>query len=365
MELQRFINDNTDYISKFRKLNLIVKTYTELNLAIITYKRNINYDFKNNSIIKWCKGAVINTNNHKIISLSPPKCYLTYSFNNIPDIIEKDYILQPLIDGTMINMFYHNNQWMISTRSFIGAKNKWDQKISFKKMFDEAKNNMNVEELNKNHSYSFVLHHKNNRIISKIVENSIVLVDEYSFEGDSPVHVDFQDKYTSFTFVKNNELNVLKDSKNKSFNFQFKGFTIKNKNNNHRINIINQEYCKAFEIKQKCNYNNKLLTFIYLRKNNLLKSYLKYFDDDNNLFDNYRNMIYIMKNELHECYINHFIKKNIITKAVPYQLKPLIFELHRLFQNKKIKITNSVVNDYIYNMPEKKLCFVLNYYKTD
>ena len=228
-------------------------------------------------------------------------------------------------------------------------------------MFDESKKNFDENELNPKHSYSFVLHHKDNRIISKIVDNSIILVDEYSFEQEMPVQVDFQDKYKSFTFVKNNELNVLLDSKNKSINFQIKGFTLKH--NNLRINIINQEYNKAFSIKQQSNFNNKLLSFVYLRNNNLLKNYLKYFDDDNDLFDNYRNMIYIMKNELHECYINHFIKKTIVTKDVPYQLKPLIFDLHRIYQNQKIKITNSVVNDFIYNMPEKKLCFVLNYYK--
>ena len=363
MELQRFINENDNYLSEFRKFNLTVKTYSSLNLAIITYKRNCDYDFRNNHIIKWCKGAIINTSNHKIICLPPPKCFESYDFNTVPHHNYDDCILQPLIDGTMINMFYHNDEWMISTRGFIGAKNKWDQNLSFKKMFDESKNNIDFNELNKKHSYSFVLHHKNNRIITKIIDNSIILVNEYSFENDSPEEIDFQNKYDSFMTIKNNDMNVLYDSKNKSFNFQFKGFTIKDKS--HRINIINSEYTKAFTIKQKCNYNNKLLSFIYLRNNNLLKEYLKYFDDDSTLFDQFRSYIYLMKNELHECYINHFIKKTIQTKDVPYQLKPLIFDLHKIYQNDKIKITNNIVNQYIYNMPEKKLCFVLNYYKTN
>ena len=40
-------------------------------------------------------------------------------------------------------------------------------------MFDESKKNLDENELNKKHSYSFVLHHKDNRIISKIVENKM------------------------------------------------------------------------------------------------------------------------------------------------------------------------------------------------
>ena len=35
----------------------------------------------------------------------------------------------------MINMFYHNDELMISTRSNIGAKNSWDGKESFKNVF--------------------------------------------------------------------------------------------------------------------------------------------------------------------------------------------------------------------------------------
>ena len=89
-----------------------------------------------------------------------------------------------------------------------------------------------------------------------------------------------------------------------------------------------------------------------------------YYDNDSILFDNYRNKIFIMKNELHDCYINFFIKKEIEKKDIPFQLKPLVFDLHKIYKQNQTKITNSVVNQYIYNLPEKRLCFVLNYYIT-
>ena len=96
------------------------------------------YDLNEYPFIKWCKGAIININTHKLVCLSPVKTETKYDLSktelNINPHYDNNSILQPLIDGTMINLFYHNNEWMMATRSFIGAKNKWDQNISFKKM---------------------------------------------------------------------------------------------------------------------------------------------------------------------------------------------------------------------------------------
>ena len=44
MELQTFINNNTDYTSKFRELNLNTKKYGELGLLIVTYKYNFTHN---------------------------------------------------------------------------------------------------------------------------------------------------------------------------------------------------------------------------------------------------------------------------------------------------------------------------------
>ena len=134
MDLQHFINNNTDYLSQFRKLNLNVKTYSQLNLAIVTYKRNFDYNFTENTFIKWCKGAIINTNTNKLVCLPPQKCLEKYTFSDVLIENNDDMVLQPLIDGTMINMFYHKDDGLIST--FYWRKNKW---IKAFKMFDECK----------------------------------------------------------------------------------------------------------------------------------------------------------------------------------------------------------------------------------
>ena len=56
-----------------------------------------------------------------------------YFFGSYPD----NENIYPLIDGTMINVFY-KDEWIISTRSEIGGYNKWTNKKSFRKLFEEC-----------------------------------------------------------------------------------------------------------------------------------------------------------------------------------------------------------------------------------
>ena len=117
MELQTFINNNTDYTSKFREFNLNTKKYGELGLLIVTYKYNFNYDFNENPFIRYCKGAIIRLSDNKVVCLPVKKSYEKHNLNNcdIDSVNTENMILQPLLDGTMINMFYHNDRFL-STR---------------------------------------------------------------------------------------------------------------------------------------------------------------------------------------------------------------------------------------------------------
>ena len=366
MFLQKFINENiTNYTSLLRNLNINYKRYGELGLLIVTYKYDFKYDYEKNPFIRECKGAIIRLSDNKVICPSIYKAENEYNLSNYNDNINTDnMILQPLIDGTLINMFYHNTELFISTRSYIGAKNKWDN-TSFKNMFDSIikEKSIDFNELDKNNSYSFVLVHRDNIIISQVEDNNLILVGEYSPENSCFVNLeDKTDVYKSFTIIKNNDIKVFQDSLNKSFNHQFKGFTLKNKNDNNRINFINENYSYVKNLKDKGSFNNKLLSYLHYRNNNLLTEYLSFFKNDSELFDKYRNIFFLFKNELHLNYINLFIKKTIEKKDIPYQLKNHVFSLHEIYKTQQIKITNEVVNNYLYALPIKRLCFSLNYY---
>ena len=88
----------------------------------------------------------------------------------------------------------------------------------------------------------------------------------------------------------------------------------------------------------KPNQNNKMFTFLILYKQRKLTDYLNHFNCDRKVFEKYKNKYEIMRNELYSNYCKHFIEKSIVTKDVPYQLKPIIFELHDIYRSTGQKI---------------------------
>ena len=104
-----------------------------------------------------------------------------------PELIDDEY--QYLIDGTMINMFYHNNEWLVSTRSNIGATNKWNKTMTFKDMFNECSTKVDYDTLNTKHTYSFVMRHTKNKIISPVDKNELILVEVYEMTDPGLVYI--------------------------------------------------------------------------------------------------------------------------------------------------------------------------------
>jgi hypothetical protein len=220
-------------------------------------------------------------------------------------------------------------------------------------MFNECFNKYN--ELNKTHSYSFVLQHKDNSNITPVTENKVILVEEYDSELN---RLDLNENNYSFPCIKTyknyHELKMVE----KDIHKYDKGYNIIN--NNCRNVYITEDYQYIFDLKP--NQNNKMFIFLTLYKQRKLNEYLKVYKDDKEIFEMYRNKYEIMRNELYSNYCNHFIKKNIVTKDVPYQLKPIIHELHEIYKSTGQKINYKLINDYLQNMSVKRLTFILNYY---
>ena len=347
MEIQTFINQNNDYLVQFKNMGLLINNYNVLGLSLIKYNHKTNID----NFTKLFKSIIVDQKTNKIVCISPMKSIKCD--HNI--LLNNDVQISRMYDGTMINVFYHNNEWILSTRSFIGAKNYWNKnsKKSFKDMFNECFNQ--YDELNKTHSYSFVLQHKDNSNITPVLENKVILVEEYDSELN---RLDLNENNYSFLCVKTyknyHELKMVE----KDIHKYDKGYNIIN--NNYRNVYITEDYKYIFDLKP--NQNNKMFIFLTLYKQRKLNEYLKIYKNDKELFEMYKNKYEIMRNELYSNYCNHFIKKNIVTKDVPYQLKPIIHELHDIYRSTGQKINYKLINDYLKNMNVKRLTFILNHY---
>ena len=71
---------------------------------------------------RFCRGLIINPNDNSILAVPPVKSYECTKEEFFSGEINDSLIIQELVEGTMINMYYHNDQWNYSTRSSIGLK---------------------------------------------------------------------------------------------------------------------------------------------------------------------------------------------------------------------------------------------------
>ncbi len=354
MELQKFIDENSDYLSQFKDYKLHVRKYSQLGLSIVKSYRNNNYNYEENPWLRYCRGVIINTNTNRVVCIPPMKADREDDINQIINNYNEEYVYEPLIEGTMINMFYHNDDWMIATRSNIGAKNSWDSKLPFNKMFLEVNGSDWFNELKKDHCYSFVLHHVKNRIISPIHENAIFLVENYQITDTA-----IEKKELQVIPTINNMFTLTKEMLNSyqgDLFYSIKGITIKM--NQKRVNWINPNYKYVEALKM--NYNNKFLNYIALRQHRLLNDYLTYFSEEVNLFNEYRNSFNRIKMRLYERYVSRFIKKEIKQQDIEYPLRPLVYELHNYYKESGEKINIKVVSDYMHDLDGKRVLFIKN-----
>ena len=357
MELQKFINDNDNYVFKFKENNMKVKKYTKLGLLLVKTYSNNEYEYEKNPWMKYCRGAIININTNRVICVPPIKSLKKQDINL--DDYDDTFVFEPLIDGTMINMFYHNDQWMISTRSSIGARNSWDEKITFSELFENVRGTEWYSKLNKDKCYSFVLQHRKNRIVSQIMEDNIILVEVHDVK-DNLRRLEQKEFDNLLDFGIMNNIMIVKRDFVHYFNpdlpFSIKGFTIKK--DSFRVKWINPNYDYVCNLKK--NFNNKFLSYIKLRQEWKLSEYLKYFPEERFTYNLYRERYNIIKNKLHEAYVNVNINKSIKLNEVYFPLRPLVYEIHGYYLKTKHKINMSYINDYMQELPGKKLLFIYN-----
>lgn len=350
MELQKFIDDNqSDYLNKLKKNNLFVKKHSQLGLALIRLNKNTDYDFKENAWLRYCKGAIINLETNKLVCIPPEKS------EGIIDDDSVEGVYQPLIDGTMVNMFFHRDEWIISTRSNIGGGNSWGD-ISFKKMFESINGTEWYNELDKGCCYSFVLQNTKNRIVTPVESDSLFLVEVYNLK-DGILRLDVLPKFKNIHSIDNINHSDLEHYYCKDLYFSIKGFTLKT--NTGRMNWINKNYTYVLDL--KVNFNNKFMNYISLKQKDKLSEYLVYFPEDRYDFNDYDVRVMDIKDKTYENYVNVFIKKNKELKNVEYSLKPVLYEIHGMYLKDKKNITIKKVNTFIDGLDGKKLLFIEKY----
>ena len=354
--------------------------------------------------------SVVLDQHGKIMAFSPPKCIIpsTDALDNL--------IVEELVEGTMINVFYHrpNGQdegagWELATKSCVGANivfhsvqkqeptqstdanqttdaNEATQptqtieaKKTFRRMFLECMSETNLDfgALQKDCSYSFVMQHPNNHIVRRIATPALYLIAVYKADNESlVVEEQCRDEHLArinaiqetgvqlplqFTDVGLSELQEIYTSLNAPYDFP--GLVCREISTGARFKYRNPNYER---IKNLHGSEPKLqFQYLSLRQQGKVKEYLQLHPEHRDAFQKFKDQLHAYTNQLFANYIGCYVRKERPFTEYPAEFKTHMFRLHEQYlkelREKREHITLGKTIAHMNGLPPSHQIYALNY----
>ena len=317
--------------------NIITKQIDNIHIA---YYNKTNFQEE----CRQLRSVIYDTT--RILSISPPKSMNYDIFQNTYPFTSSDIIVEDFIEGTMINLFWHNDQWSISTKTTIGGNCSFFGVKKFKTMFDEASLVMNLDMtlLNKNQCYSFVLQHPENRIVTQFHKPILWLIEAYHIDVDenqiqvlSTRDIIKYDCAFTNTKIRVPEIYYQFSSYKEVFEYiatkpyYMMGIVIRNTSTNERTKIRNMNY----EYVRQLRGNQPKIQFHFFvllkqgRTNDFLTFYPEYKPQFKQFHQEYTKYIYNLFLYYKSCYI----LKEYELKQYPVNYKTHMYKIHEIYKN--------------------------------
>jgi len=393
-ELNQLLHNNE--ISDLKILNKHECDVGGNKYKVIRYNKN----FLSNSLIPTyglCRSIIMN-NNNKVLSFSPPKSIPTDEFIVNYDSSDENLVAEEFIEGTMINVFWDNDcglsgGWEISTRNSVGAETsfyRYKNAKTFRTMFSEALtvNNLNLDILSHDYSYSFVLQHPENRIVVPFYKPQLYLVGVYlitqSINSELPdvinqlvvnvfpavmskVKEDEIWKNTSVKFPEQysftNYCDLIEKYASMNTPYNILGVVIYHTKTGERCKIRNPVYEQVRQLKG--NQPKLQYQYLVLRNKGKVGDYLTFYPESKKIFSQFRDDIHLFTNTLFSNYISCYIKKEKPLLEFSEQYRSHMFKLHQIYltelREQKLFVTNTVVIKYVNSLHPSQQMFSINY----
>jgi hypothetical protein len=370
---------------------------------VIRYDKNfLNYDL----VLSYglCRSVIINSAD-QVVGFAPPKSISAESFIEKYPVqsLKGSIVAEEFLEGTMINVFFDSTigitgAWEISTRNTVGATSSFykshnvseDQNKNyppgrknktFREMFMEAAKvcGLDINQLDKELSYSFVLQHPENRIVVPFKKPQLSLVSAYKIHNQNGVisveylhssspqckHIAATTKVRlpeKYTFEKYSDLINRYASMNTSYDIM--GVVLYNTENGVRAKIRNPVYEQVRSLKG--NQPKLYYQYLCLRGSGKVKDFLKYYPENKADFSAYRDQVHIFTDTLYENYVACYIKKSKPLLEFPKQFRTHMYTIHQHYLNelreKKQFITNTYVQKYVNGLHPSLLMYCLNFH---
>ena len=338
--------------------------------------------YKEYKILKYVKEALNDENieslglfrsvvlhNNKLVSFAPPKSLKVEGYEE-----KEENVFEEFVEGTMVNVFYNGEDWIITTRSNINGNNNFYRgSKSFRQMFLEASTyyeTFTFDRMNKEYVYSFVLQHPENRMVLEVNDPKLYLVEIYKCNKNNSVEcVSFEEEgYMSnvVNTVEKYEISSLEEAKNMYANEEstihfIQGVVVKE--GLKRYKVRNPNYNNVRELRG--NQSKIQYQYYLLRKQQRVSDYLRHYPEHNELFTQYRNDVHKFTTELHNNYVSCFILKEKVLKEYDGKYKQHMFKLHKDYKEELagqgLKVDKRYVINYVNSLEPAELMYSINY----
>ena len=312
-------------------------------LVLLKYDRNKSN--VSDTAVKQARGIILEKDSDDVICYSLDKFENSDDLINTDDISIADWKFEDAIDGTQIRLYYYDSKWVSTTARCIDAKkSRWNYVKSFYELFSDVEDVINYELLNKDYTYTFILKHIENRIISNITKNELVHIHTRNNKSLEELDVDINiSKPKQYEFESYDDFKKALDN----LDFENKGYVVQC--NDKRYMFSSKEYEEIKELKG--NHLNISYNYLDLLKKNKLDVFLKYFPEFQIKFDNIIIKIDELGFKLHNLYMQKNVKKEITLNDIEKDYRKILYQLHGVYLNEKTVITKEVVINYIYELP--------------
>jgi hypothetical protein len=377
-------DENSSNILKLNKVEC--KTDENKKYKVIRYDKNIlSADLI--STYGLCRSVIVNSEN-KVVSFSPPKSISTESFIRMNPDKMTNIIAEEFVEGTMINVFWDNKiglsgGWEIATRNTVGATSsfyKSKNTKTFRTMFLEAatENNLLLEKLNPQYCYSFVLQHPENRIVVPFKKAQLYLVGMYFIDNSEINNIrvymidmvearkfnwfDADIKFPQF-YEWNTYSDLIEKYASMNTSYDILGVVIHNIKTGYRTKVRNPVYEQVRNLRG--NQPKLQYQYLALRKEGKVASFLTFYPENKKDFSSFRDQLHLFTNTLFANYFSCYIKKEKPLLEFSEQYRTHMFNIHQKYMNelreKKLFVTNTVVINYVNELPTSLLMYCLNY----
>jgi len=309
--------------SQYASAGLTAKNF--VNWSIIKYEKS--YITEDNTDTLGLFRSVITDKHGSVVCYSPPKSIPTgVWFSRYPDISR--VIVEEFVEGTMINAFWDttSEKWVIATKSNIGADCNYYVSTKFKDMFAECCSccNFDLNELDKQLCYSFVMQHPLNRIVVNTLVPQLYLIRMYQIHQSTvvsvPIPSDIDNQLQEIQGFRNTTVRVPTRYTATKYEEVIRRFATMNHTPYNILGVVfrfGNEHCK---IRNPTYLAVRLLRgntpridyqYLWLRKNNQVDTFLRFYPEYIDSISQLRSTFQNFVSQLYSNYVDCFIlKKN-------------------------------------------------------